>query len=353
MLVLFILLIIIASFGLKIHKDKGYNYLSPSVTRSVCGFFVPIIFFSHIIIAFSCNNFLDYPVEFLCHSILIQLMVVPFLFYGAFGITKQYLMGGSNYSKNFLIQRFLKIFLCYMFLLIICRFIKFIASGFQNYEISLLDLTLWNGEWFIFVILIEYIFTIIGFAISKKRKLIFLISNAVLTTIFVVLLIIFQKGTHYYNTIFAYPFGIFWALYQEKIDKFIDKKTNYITVFLVSVFLLISLKLMFHFWTINDILYGCLHNLVSICFMTIILLFTKKIQFGNRILIAINSYTIYSLLFQGEFNGIFRGTLNLLQYHRYLYVLASLSATIMMCIIIRFVFEKIWKATFSKLKFTE
>lgn len=88
----------------------------------------------------------------------------------------------------------------------------------------------------------------------------------------------------YFQSVFTFELGIFWAVYKEKIDKILKRKKYYslyiiITFFLFSITLLIGNLNLF-----NNIAINVLNKIMStIFFVVVVLLLEMKIELKNQI----------------------------------------------------------------------
>ncbi|MCQ2795357.1 MAG: hypothetical protein MJ214_04055 [Bacilli bacterium] len=89
-LLFFIVIVVYLSYRKTTTASNNYDYLDKRVTQSICGFFVVIIFLSHFSVNVLNPTPLDDCLTYICHNVIGQLMVAPFLFYAGFGVTCQY-----------------------------------------------------------------------------------------------------------------------------------------------------------------------------------------------------------------------------------------------------------------------
>ena len=93
----------------------------------------------------------------------------------------------------------------------------------------------------------------------------------------------------WYDTIFCYPFGIFYSYFKQKIEKNL-LKTNlrYYIFSIITIFLFVLL------YQINQIY---IYEVVGILFCLLIILFSLKININNKILIWFgnNVFSVYIL----------------------------------------------------------
>ena len=305
MVVVLIGLAILSFVGIK--KRNGGSYTSKEASSSLIGLFVIIIFFSHV--GIDMPSIFDKPLSSFCHTLLSQLMVVPFLFFSGFGIVKQYKKRGSNYLRTFPLNRILKIYLIYLVSIIIRYFV------FKTYNTT--DIFCWDN-WFIFVILFFYISIWLILSIFKDKKIIIsflILLSAVLLSVF---LFIMKKHYSWYNTTIAFPLGVIYSLHLEKINNIFKKRAVYISLWIVSAFLFVgSFAILYLRQNLNFALYLSLWFVKSATFMLIIMLFLFKFTFGNAFLRSISKYSLWFYLLQ----------FIVFDYNKYLFVIVSLITT--------------------------
>jgi hypothetical protein len=132
-----------------------------------------------------------------------------------------------------------------------------------------------NSNWYIFTILVLYLMTFIAWQIGKKKPVLFLILQGVLTAGFVFVMLHF-KETYWYNTAFAYVFGLFWAMYKEKLDKLFSHPIIY-------VLSLAGGAVLYHVtrtYSDNIVMY----ELMAVFFAFLVVLFTMRVKIGNACL---------------------------------------------------------------------
>lgn len=354
MIVFLLLLILLCAFGFKYKKDqKENNYLDKRTTSCVLGLFAIIIFFGHFCRHFDYSPWYDKIAVTFVDTFLSQLIVVPFLFYSGYGIMTQYKQKGDIYLKNFPLQRILKIYLIYL----ICLLVEFLFNGIctGSFNFNPLSLTMWNTRWFIFVITAEYILVWLSFIIFRKHKQVVGLSILLLSIILGIILCLAGKSSAWYSTIIAFPFGVIYSLYLDKINDFLSKKKrNPFIVLTVSVCLFaISWILVYKFNLARDGFTSFAYYLEVVPFMVIILMITYLFNFGNKALLVISNYTVWSYLLQDISFLLFETKLNVSGLNKCFYLIVCIIFTSVLCFILKYAFDFAYKKTIGKLKFKE
>ena len=242
-------------------KARGKrDYLSKDYTTCINGIFIIIVFISHLRGYISIHPYLEY----FC-SLLSQLMVAMFLFNSGYGV------GISIVKKGFSPLQFL---------LSICAW-----------------LNLGNSNWYIFVILCLYFITFLSFLLSniifKNNKHISFVITIILSIILIYILYL-TVPDYWYNTISAYVFGLFFALYKEKIEKITGLDKDKINIrYIIFLFVGFCLTFFIRKYAANN-----LFLLLSISFTFSIVMLMKFIPIKNKLLNWLGSslFQIYILM---------------------------------------------------------
>ncbi len=359
MICFIVLALAMCLFGLRFRREQQTNcvpgYLDKRTTSSVCGIFVCLIFIYHFLRHIDYSPWYDYAAVVFLISLLNQLLVAPFLFYSGYGISEQFKQKKSVYWRNFPLQRFGKVYLIYLFCLIVEFVINGLMNGFSNVTFDFLWLFVWNSHWFIFVILIEYAISWLGVLIVKNRR--FWLSLCVLLFSLTLAFVLYyvSDGPRYYNTIVAFPFGVIYSLYINEINGFLRrrKSTPWIALGVALVvwggLFLVDYKV----HSLNDGFFFLVYYVEVIAFIVTILMFTYLFQFGNKALVTLHGYTIWSYLLQNISFALFSSVADIAAVNKYLYFLCCLVFTAALCFVLRFLFDLAWRHTLGKARFRE
>jgi len=220
-----------------------------------------------------------------------QLIVVMFLFYSGYGVYYS-IKNKENYMTTFLKKRMFALLAEFDIIVFLYFIVGKVIGRKYSLKRLLLSLIGWqsvgNSNWYIFSILVMYFITFISYWLFKNRKVLFIVSHVILTAVYILIIMRYKEG-FWYNTVYAYVFGIFWGSLKDDIDELLNKNILYFTIFLFNL-------IVYHFsrkYSANIILY----ELMCVSFAFLILLVTRKIKFGNAYLVFLgtNLFPLYML----------------------------------------------------------
>ncbi|MBP9988817.1 MAG: hypothetical protein KBT46_04885, partial [Ruminococcus sp.] len=227
MSIILFLFALICVYSMKIMPVKEFNngYISKNDTTAVKGIFVFMVFLSHFTQYYKMSTAFDNPYKAL-KTFLCQLIVVVFLFYSGYGIFESIKRKGSEYIKSFPTKRCLKVLLHFDIALVLFL-IYGLATGKKIKLLTfILSLIGWesigNSNWFIFVIVVQYLIVFVAFLIFKKNNPAAIITTTVLSVAFIIFLSKF-KATYWYDTALCLPAGMWYSFFKDKIEKFVMK----------------------------------------------------------------------------------------------------------------------------------
>ena len=335
MILVYLALIIITMIGSIVRiKDFNAEYLSKNTTQSVNGFFAVLVF---------CRHFKQYVVFednwanklfLLTDGFLGQLIVVMFFLYSGYGIFRQIQNSSDRaYIRSFLGNRFLPIWI--KFTICICLFIitDIITGRIKDFSFLeiLLAFTGWtsigNSNWFMFDTFVFYFLVFISFfrSLTNIRGLVIF---SVLTSVFAALPF-FVQSSIWWNTLFCFPLGMWYALFKERIELLLRKPSHYWILLIILSIIFVPL------WIIRYRLGGLPHIALSAVFAFIILLITMKISIGNSILGYLGKHLFSFYMLQRIVFTAYRH----LFHNIYLFFIISLFTTI----VVATLFDKLVK----------
>ncbi len=220
-----IALLIICAVGIKFCFKNGFeDYMSPAKTGAIKGIFVIIVLYSHarqyISVPYAENKLYFDVLYFLG-----QLMVVMFLFYSGYGIAVS-VSKKDGYVKKLPKQRILKVWLDFAIAVMLFFLLSLALDknyGLERVLLSLIGIkSLGNSNWFIFVIIILYVLTVIAFGITGGKK--HFLAGVILMTVLsgaatAVLWYFFREQNWWYDTVMCYPLGMWYYIAKPYIDK--------------------------------------------------------------------------------------------------------------------------------------
>lgn len=281
MLLFYIIILLLSLYGISFVKS-GFNqdYISKEQCNAIKGIFILIVFTRHVWPYLSKFGY-DFtaPGDGIFINIdrwLGQLLVVAFLFYSGFGIMESIKRKGRSYIDDMPRKRILNTLLNFDVAVLIFLIIDLIFGVNLKPNTILLAFTGWtsigNSNWYIFIILVCYFCTWIGFKLGKNWIAFFLLATAYI--------IIGKTKSNYvwwYNTFFSFAAGLLYSQYKTQIEKLVQQRYWIILPICLFAFLAIyAFKFSF---------FGLKNNLSSILFALSIVIVSMKIRVGNKALI--------------------------------------------------------------------
>lgn len=283
MLIIYLITILLAFYGISFsRKDFINSPFAIEVTHSINGIFIILVFcrhiFQYIYLAFPQLNMLD-SLGGKIDVHLYQLLVVPFLFFSGYGLTisAEYKRGG--YINRIPIYRCQPVLLNFMIAVCFFAVLQVAIGNRFSLEKFLLSLICWesigNSNWYIFCILWCYLFSYVGYKITKS-KMSFLVTVWLLSFLYIVAPYKF-KGSYWYYTILAYPTGVTFATYRNQLMGYIKRKWLLSITIMLILFVTSYYVLMHH----PDAL---VHNVTSVMVCLVMLIVMMKVRIQNRYL---------------------------------------------------------------------
>lgn len=291
MVLLLISLVVISLYGVKFsHYNK--DYMLPQNTNSIKGVFAILILLTHLRSYIEIPNInLNTDFEYILDRIG-QLMVAVYFFYSGFGILESY-KKKLNYEKTFFKRRILRTLYHFDIAVLLYVVLGFCISDVRpvlNY------LTCWigassvgNSNWFIFVILILYVITIISFNIVKRRSVfIMCCSVTVFSVILWIFLRLYSAGFWWYDTLMTFSAGMWFSYYYNQINRLLSNRVwSNIIIVVISVIFAIH----YHYHWVD------VYGITACIFVYLIAAISTKVHIGNTILtwLGTNAFSIYIL----------------------------------------------------------
>ena len=143
-----------------------------------------------------------------------------------------------------------------------------------------------NGVWYIFVILVLYIVTLMALLFFRKQQLNNEKKYLLLVSIFVfvlsalfmaVLYIVKTEEDYWYNTLMSYPFGMLYAVFKDKIDGAMKKNWAWI---IALIAIAVGVGLIFLSGMKDPITY----SVMGFLFILFVTLITMRVRIVNPVL---------------------------------------------------------------------
>ena len=305
MLLFYIIILLFSLYGISFIKS-GFNqdYISKEQCNAIKGIFILFVFTRHIWPYLSKFGYdFSAPGDSLFMSIdrwLGQLLVVAFLFYSGFGVMESIKRKDKVYIDDMPRKRILNTLLNFDVAVLVFLVIDLILGVNLKLNTTLLAFTGWtsigNSNWYIFIILVCYFCTWIGFKLGKGLMAFFLLATAY------VILFNTKSNPVWYNTFFSFAAGLLYSRFKSQIEPFVHQ---WYWIVLSACFLVF-----FAVHTQNYAFYGLKDNLTSILFALSIVVASMKIKVGNKALIWCGTklfplyiYQRIPMIFLSKFDG--------------------------------------------------
>lgn len=303
MLAFLSLFIIIVLWGIRV-KPHGMNddFLSKTKTDAVKGIFIMIVFMNHINDYYSqvgtdLSAWYD-NVFFLPAKACGQLMVAMFLFYSGYGVMEGIKKKGQVYVDSIPKKRMLGTLLNFDLAVLAFAVATLLMGLPLTWETILLSLLGWdslgNSNWYIFVIVVCYALTYVGQKIKKSM-------GGAITCALIMLfafVLSFEKGTWWYNTVFAYGAGLMFSEHKELL--LVSMKSHYgkwIAGMVCGFAMCLGTYLSFYgpFKGEHEQLGAFVFDVMSVFFALLMVLITMKVSIGNKALVWLgtNLFPVY------------------------------------------------------------
>lgn len=222
-MILFVFLILLlAAYGAEF-SGAGFHgdYLDRDRIQPMKGIFLLLVFASHFVQYVSLKGVWDGP-YFEVRRYLGQMVVVPFLFFSGYGIGLSVEARGRDYVRRLPRHRILKVLLQFDLAVVLFLILRYCLGSTYGLRRIVLTLAGWEGignsNWYIFAILWLYIASYLSFLLFSRKKLPALCCLSLLSAAFVIIMSRFKEG-YWYNTVFAYTAGVWFACFRESIQK--------------------------------------------------------------------------------------------------------------------------------------
>lgn len=334
-------LIILGLMLYNIEIKKNHEYLSLQSTTCINGIFIILVFYRHIAQYVKFNGPWDGAMNYVNANIH-QLLVVPFLFYSGYGIM-QSILKRDSYVKGLPTKRIIRVLIHFM--IAVSSYLALgIALG-KKYPIKqvLLSFIGWeslgNSNWYIFCILFMYLFTWIGFTVFSKRKNVALVVVTVLSIAFIIILGNYKDG-YWFNTVMAYPLGMWIGYYKKQIDKIVLDNT------VVWVLCLVGCAVLSHF-AYQEMGRGIWrYQFMAICFALLLMLITMRVSIKNQALFFLGK-GLFGFYMMQRFPMSLFAHLGLAKESKYVYVVVCAIATIVIGCVFNYLIKYVDNLIFS------
>ena len=197
-----------------------------------------------------------------------------------------------------------------------------------------------NSSWYIFVILALYIIYFISFLPLKFKNSIKMCWCC--TIVFTILVIgftffhmVIERPYYSYNTLILFPFGCWYSLLKNHINKIVMKNDFTYLFFLSFVFILYIFSYRYR-WKGGIEVY----SIWAIAFTLLVLFFTMKIRIGNSILEWFGNH-VFSIYILQRIPMALLQRIDIVASRKYMYLISVIIITCLMAITFEYTTDKI------------
>lgn len=331
MLIFILILAVTACIGLHFAPKGEFmtDYISPKTSCAVNGIFTVMVFFSHAVQYINTDGVADIPYIALKNH-LGQMIVVTFLFYSGYGIMESIKKKGTPYVKDIPFKRFFKVFYHMAVAVVLYIILNLILGRKYSLTTTLLAFTGWksigNSNWYIFAVLVLYAITFVSFMIFRKNHYLAVSLVTVFTLVYVVVLMVTDTPSWYYNTAILFAAGMWYSLLRKYIEKAVMKND---LIYFTALCGAVILYILFYLNKGRGIEW---YTVWAALFMALILLITMKVKIGNSVLMWFGSH-VFSVYILQRIPMITLKHFGLNESHKYAFVIISFCVTIMLAVI--------------------
>lgn len=265
-------------FSGSIHSD----YLSAESGRSLRGILSMIVVLHHL--AQKVRGIVLFPLL----GKLGYLTVAVFFFLSGFGLMKQY-MQKDTYAKKFLLRRLPTILIPYLF----ATFFYWLLSQFVGTPLTLRDILnelKWGtpvvtASWYIICIALFYIgFRVLMLLCGRHHR--WMLPGSILYCgLYILFCLDIGYNSWWYNTTPVLVLGVFWALYEERLNAFFHKNFWKAAPAVIILFVgIYGLKIFLNPRVSSDLVHIPLTWVTAALFACCVLVVTMKVKLRNPIL---------------------------------------------------------------------
>ncbi|MGB4440420.1 MAG: acyltransferase, partial [Sedimentibacter sp.] len=313
-----------------------YNYFNQTQTSILKGISILLILVHHLTIRLINPNYLKplLNVGFLGVAI--------FFFISGYGLISSYLKD-KNYLNNFFSKRVARVYIPFIVTNIFIGITSILIFN-ESYSITeifstsifLKNITSGQVFWYINATILFYIVFFLSIKFSKTTTKAIVIMF-IYSIIYIYVCRIQEMGIYWYNTAFAFPFGVLFAYKKENILYKI--KTYYNALFIICLIGFVIIFLISFEESKNKFIFD---TISSILFIFLIILLNYKLNIKSKLLDFIGSISFEIYLVHQFIIDIFYGRYNTKQsLSFYLLVLIIIGVSFLLNMVSKVICEKV------------
>lgn len=327
------------------------GYLSVDTSKYYRGLFASVILFHHL------AQRTETGITFRCFSMVGFLAVAFFFFLSGYGLQKSYITKSDSYKKGFILKRIPSVLIPYI-IITVFYWLMYLVGG-QFYSLKDIIFAVIDGRpivsysWYIICILVFYVVYWLLMLICRKNYFLMILGGTVWYFLYAIFCIKMDYGDWWYNTSQLLIIGMFWATYERKIIGIIKKAYVVIAPVIWIVFIILFLFRSKIAALINIPYISTIIKLfTAIFFVLSVIMFSFKIQIGNKVLGFLGEISLEIYISQGLFIQTLRSSYIYIE-NELLWCIAVLVGTIIFSYVLHIAFQfilKKYKLMLCKLK---
>lgn len=328
------------------NQNSTEDYLSYANTKCIKGICAVGILIHHL---FQYSRIEVNPILGMAFQSMGELLVAIFFFFSGYGLITSYIRKGKKYINKMPRNRMLTFYITCIFMEIIYILFYIIIGKFDILSIRVIIQTLLFGKtiiklgWYLQTQLVLYLifYAIFKFCQNNKYRSI-LLSIGWIT--YCLVCICMNLSITWYVSSITFLLGIFWGYNQEKIDKILNNKREFLisisSSFIIFILCFILSKILPNY---ISIILNIIYNLSFVVLMLNIVFAinkkkAKKIIF-NKLTSYLGKISFEIYVSQGIFLILYRDKLVI--ENSYIYCCAVIICTVIFANILHVIFDKV------------
>jgi len=318
--IILLLLVVLCLIGIRFSGTGCFSdYLGRQQTQVIKGIFVALVFLRHYEEYVKLSGGI-HKLFLLVNYYSGQLIVAMFLFYSGYGIYCAMDKKGAAYVASMPKNKIGRLFLRFVLIVLVYIGLGFAMGKHYSPKRMLLALIGWesvgNSSWYIFAILICYLCTYYGYVAVEKRlerskqhaDHEVILKQTIYTTmglLFIYCLCVWNAkadSPRYFNTIFCYSAGMWYAGYKDRIEAFLqDRADRYYGLLGLEILLCGGLSA---FFLKTEFMW--FYMILSVVFSFLVVQVTMKVKINSRLFAVLGDYVFEVYILQRIAMIVFR-----------------------------------------------
>lgn len=302
-------------------------------------------FFSIVVMFYHLAGCIEIGITFHYFTSVGYLATAFFFFLSGYGLQKAYIEKHDRYRRGFIFKRIPTILIPYIIITAIYWLMYYI--GGKCYSLRDIGLAVIKGtpivsySWYIICILAFYVAYWLIMNLCRKRYSLMILYGTVWYFLYALFCIKMRYGVWWYNESYILIVGMLWAIYERSILEFLDKFYHFLAPLTWSSFIVLFL----YESKIDSIVNNSVASLIlilitAILFVLCVIMFSLKVQIGNKILGFFGGISLEIYISHGLFMNMLRSEWVYIS-NDFLWCLSVITGTIVFSYCIHNVFQYI------------